>query len=55
MRVCDKPQKCIEKELPNVSRDLIRNVLSDLRDEKQLRLEGAGRGSTYVPVGVDRD
>ena len=40
----------IERELPNVSRDHIRNVLSQLRDEGGVRLEGAGRGSRYVPI-----
>ncbi len=40
----------IERELPNVSRELIRKVLSDLREESVLRLEETGRGSRYVPL-----
>ncbi len=44
----------VERELPSVSRELIRNVLKDLRDEGTLRLEGAGRGSRYVPITSTR-
>jgi Fic family protein len=44
----------IERELPNVSRDLIRNVLNHLREEQKITLEGAGRGAHYVPVLQDR-
>lgn len=40
----------IERELPSVSRELIRNVLKDLRDEGVLVLRGRGRGSRYEPV-----
>ncbi|CAN5857222.1 Fic family protein [soil metagenome] len=43
----------IERELPNVSRDHIRNVLGTLREEGRLRLEGSGRGSRYVPVQTE--
>ena len=42
----------IERELPNVSRELIRKVLNDLREEDVLRLEGTGRGSKYVPLSM---
>lgn len=44
----------IERELPNVSRDLVRNVLNQLRGEDKIALEGAGRGAHYVPVLQDR-
>ena len=40
----------IDRELPNVSRELIRKVLGDLREEGVLRLEGTGRGSGYVSL-----
>jgi Fic family protein len=40
----------LERELPNVSRELIRAVLKDLREEGALRLEGVGRGAKYVPT-----
>ena len=43
----------IDRELPNVSRELIRNVLGQLRGEGALRLEGTGRGSRYVPVRTE--
>ena len=42
----------IERELPNVSQELIRKVLNDLREEDVLRLEGTGRGSKYVPLSM---
>ncbi|MEM6432113.1 MAG: Fic family protein [Deinococcota bacterium] len=40
----------IERELPEVSREQIRVVLNQLRTEGVLRLEGSGRGSSYVPL-----
>ncbi|MDZ7800784.1 MAG: hypothetical protein U5K81_08355 [Trueperaceae bacterium] len=40
----------IERELPGISRDLIRSVLKDLRDEGPLALRGRGRGARYEPV-----
>lgn len=40
----------IERELPGVSRELIRNVLGGLRREGVLDLTGRGRGARYVPV-----
>jgi Fic family protein len=40
----------IERELPSVSRELIRSVLKDLRDEGVLVLRGRGRGARYEPV-----
>lgn len=40
----------LERELPNVSRELIRAVLKDLRHEGTIRLEGIGRGAKYVPA-----
>ena len=43
----------VTRELPNVSRDHIRNVLNRLRDEGRLRLEGGGRGSYYVPIQIE--
>lgn len=41
----------IERELPNVSREMIRIVLKELREEGGIRLEGWGRGARYVPLG----
>ena len=38
----------IESECPGVSRDMIRVVLRQLRNEGVLRLEGRGRGSRWV-------
>ena len=38
----------IERELPGVSRELIRSVLRDLRDEGRMVLRGRGRGARYV-------
>ena len=38
----------IEAECPGISRDMIRVVLRQLRDERVLRLEGRGRGSRWV-------
>lgn len=40
----------IERELPSVSRELIRNVLKQLRADGVLVLRGRGRGSRYEPV-----
>lgn len=40
----------IERELPEVSREYIRKVLRQLREEGRVRLEGRGRGSTYIPL-----
>ncbi len=40
----------IERELPAVSRELIRSVLKDLRNENVLLLRGRGRGARYEPV-----
>lgn len=40
----------IERELPGISRDLIRSVLKDLRGEGALALRGRGRGARYEPV-----
>lgn len=40
----------IERELPGVSRELIRSVLKDLRGENVLVLRGRGRGARYEPV-----
>ncbi len=41
----------IERELPHVSRDLVRLVLRQLRDEGVLRSTGKGRGAKWVKVG----
>ena len=38
----------IEQECPDVSRDMIRLVLRDLRDKGTLRAEGTGRGARWV-------
>ena len=38
----------IEGECPGISRDMVRVVLRQLRDEGVLRLEGKGRGSKWV-------
>jgi len=40
----------IERELPGISRDLIRSVLKDLRNEGVLALRGRGRGARYHPA-----
>jgi len=37
----------IEKVVPNVSRDMIRKVLRDLRDTGKLRVTGMGRGALW--------
>jgi len=39
----------IQRELPGISRDLIRSVLRTLRSEGLVTLEGQGRGARYVP------
>ncbi len=44
----------LERELPNISRDHIRNVLGRLRENGIVRLEGQGRGAHYVPVQTER-
>ena len=38
----------IEAECPGISRDMIRVVLRQLREEGILNLEGKGRGSKWV-------
>ena len=38
----------IEKNCPNVSRDMIRNVLRQLRDEGKLKSKGTGRGAKWM-------
>lgn len=41
----------LERELPTISREHIRNVLKILRRERALTLVGVGRGAKYVPNG----
>ena len=41
----------IEDECPGVSRDMIRHVLRNLRDEGMLEVEGRGRGARWVKIG----
>jgi len=41
----------IQRELPGISRDLIRSVLRDLRNEGLVTLQGKGRGARYAPSG----
>jgi Fic family protein len=40
----------IERECADISREMIRKVLQDLRDEGKLRLEGVGRGAKWAKV-----
>jgi Fic family protein len=40
----------IERECPGISRDMIRHVLRQLRDEGTLRSTGVGRGAKWVKV-----
>ena len=40
----------IQKECPNVSKDMIRHVLRQLRDEGKLRSEGTGRGAKWFKI-----
>ncbi len=40
----------IERECPGISRDMVRHVLRQLRDEGTLRSTGVGRGAKWVKV-----
>ena len=40
----------IQKECPNVSKDMIRHVLRQLRDDGRLRSEGTGRGAKWFKI-----
>lgn len=40
----------IEKECPGVSKDMIRHVLRQLRDQGRLRSEGTGRGAKWIKI-----
>lgn len=40
----------LERELPTISREHIRNILKVLRGEDAVRLVGMGRGAKYVPT-----
>ena len=40
----------IKREVPDVSKDTIRNVLREMRDEGLIRAEGRGRGARWVPI-----
>jgi Fic family protein len=41
----------IERECPGISRDMIRHVLRQLRDEGALRSTGVGRGAKWLKMG----
>lgn len=41
----------IEQECPGVSRDMIRHVLRNLRDDGALEVQGRGRGARWVKIG----
>lgn len=43
----------IESDCPGVSRDMIRIVLRQMRDEKLIISKGKGRGAKWVKVGTD--
>lgn len=38
----------IERECPHISRDMIRNIIRELRDEGAIALDGRGRGARWV-------
>jgi Fic family protein len=38
----------IEKDCPHISRDMIRNIIRELRDEGAISVEGIGRGAKWV-------
>jgi Fic family protein len=38
----------IEKDCPHISRDMIRNVIRELRDEEAISAQGKGRGAKWV-------
>ncbi|MDE0118558.1 MAG: Fic family protein [Bdellovibrionales bacterium] len=40
----------IEKDCPNVSRDMIRNILRQLRDEGRVKSQGTGRGAKWMNI-----
>ncbi|MCK5252362.1 MAG: Fic family protein [Thermoplasmata archaeon] len=40
----------IERECPGISRDMIRHVLRQLRDELRIRSTGVGRGAKWIKV-----
>ncbi len=40
----------IQKECPNVSKDMIRHVLRQLRDDNRLRSKGTGRGAKWFKI-----
>ncbi len=40
----------IKRELPDISRDMIRTVLRQIRSEGLLRVEGRGRGARWIPT-----
>jgi Fic family protein len=39
----------MKRELPDISRDMIRTVLRQLKDEGLLRVKGRGRGARWIP------
>ena len=45
----------IERECPEVSRDMIRHVLRQLRDEGRLQSEGTGRGAKWIKIEGEWD
>ena len=40
----------IEKDCPHVGRDMIRNVLRQLRDEEKIKSQGIGRGAKWINI-----
>jgi DNA-binding HxlR family transcriptional regulator len=38
----------LEKELPHISRDMIKLVLRDLKEEGAIQVQGKGRGAKWV-------
>ena len=43
----------IKRDVPDVSRDMIRHVLRDIKKEGRVRVEGRGRGARWVPIDQD--
>lgn len=41
----------LEKACPNVTRDMIRNVLRQLRDEGKIKYTGIGRNAKWIKIG----
>lgn len=48
----------IERDLPHISRDMIRNVIRELRDQGVIAVDGVGRGAKWIrsvaePIGEE--